>query len=83
MQGALTQAVTEIFEQLGKEAAARVIMAERKASIVEQEHIYTKQQALAMMLRIKHTSDTLVTLLFDLFLVFGNRSSPILSVATV
>jgi hypothetical protein len=35
-------------------------MAECKAAMVEQEHIQTKQQAHAMMLRLKDTSDTMV-----------------------
>lgn len=57
LQSALMHAVMQVLEPLGKEAAARVVMAERKAKIMEQEHINTKQQALAMMLRIKHSSD--------------------------
>ena len=68
LQGALRQAVKEIIETVSKEAALRVVIAERKALILEQEHVYTKQQALAMMLRIKHSSDVLVC--FPLFLLF-------------
>lgn len=64
LQGALRQAVKEIIETVSKEAALRVVMAERKASILEQEHVNTKQQALAMMLRIKHSSDVLVCIPF-------------------
>lgn len=60
LQSALMQAVMQILETLGKDAATRVVMAERKASVMEQEHINTKQQALAMMLRIKHSSDSMV-----------------------
>lgn len=60
LQDALMQAILQVLESLGKEAAARVIMAERKASIMEQEHISTKQQALAMILRMKHSSDSMV-----------------------
>jgi hypothetical protein len=41
LQGALRQAVKEIIETVSKEAALRVVMAERKASILEQEHVYT------------------------------------------
>lgn len=61
LQSALMHAVMQVLEPLGKEAAARVVMAERKAKIMEQEHINTKQQALAMMLRIKHSSDFMVS----------------------
>jgi hypothetical protein len=60
LQSALMHAVMQILETLGKDAAARVVVAERKASVMEQEHINTKQQALAMMLRIKHSSDSMV-----------------------
>ncbi|KAG0609360.1 hypothetical protein M758_8G178500 [Ceratodon purpureus] len=60
LQSALMHAVMQILETLGKDAAARVVMAERKASVMEQEHINTKQQALAMMLRIKHSSDSML-----------------------
>lgn len=60
LQNALMQAVMQILETLGQDAAARVNMAERKASVMEQEHINTKQQALAMMLRIKHSSDSML-----------------------
>ncbi|XP_024360347.1 uncharacterized protein [Physcomitrium patens] len=60
LQDALMQAILQVLESLGKEAAARVIMAERKASIMEQEHISTKQQALAMILRMKHSSDSML-----------------------
>lgn len=60
LQSALMPAVMQILETLGKDAAARVAMAERKASVMEQEHINTKQQALGMMLRIKHSSDSMV-----------------------
>lgn len=56
----LQSALMQILETLGKDAAARVVMAERKASVMEQEHINAKQQALAMMLRIKHSSDSMV-----------------------
>lgn len=64
LQGALRQAVKEIIETVSKEAALRVVMAERKAIILEQEHVCTKQQALAMMLRIKQSSDALVCIPF-------------------
>jgi tRNA(Arg) A34 adenosine deaminase TadA len=57
---ALKQAAREIVDHLEKEAGARVVMAECKAAMVEQEHIQTKQQAHAMMLRLKDTSDTMV-----------------------
>jgi hypothetical protein len=56
----MDDSVMQILETLGKDAAARVVVAERKASVMEQEHINTKQQALAMMLRIKHSSDSMV-----------------------
>lgn len=54
---ALKQAAMEIIEHLGKEAAMRVLVAERKAALFEQELINTKQEALAMLLRLKHSMD--------------------------
>lgn len=60
LQSALMQAVMQILESLGKDAATRVAMAERKASAMEQEHINIKQQALSMLLRTKHRSDSMV-----------------------
>lgn len=54
---ALKQAAMEIIEHLGKEAAMRVLIAERKAALFEQELINTKQEALAMLLRLKNSMD--------------------------
>lgn len=54
---ALKQAAMDIIEHLGKEAAMRVLVAERKAALFEQELINTKQEALAMLLRLKHSMD--------------------------
>eukprot|EP01018_Ginkgo_biloba_P002749 Gb_06494 [translate_table: standard] len=54
---ALKQAAMDIIEHLGKEAAMRVLVAERKAAIVEQELINAKQEALTMLLRLKHNMD--------------------------
>ncbi|KAI5069237.1 hypothetical protein GOP47_0015538 [Adiantum capillus-veneris] len=54
---ALHQAATDIIENLGKEAARRVVVAERKAALLELELSSVKQQALSMLLRLKADSD--------------------------
>lgn len=58
---ALKQAAMDIIEHLGKEAAMRVLVAERKAAFFEQELINTKQEALAMLLRLKNSMDSQIT----------------------
>lgn len=52
---ALKQAAMEIIHHIGKEATIRVLVAERKATLFEQELISTKQEALAMLLWLKQS----------------------------
>ncbi|KAH7430575.1 hypothetical protein KP509_08G004600 [Ceratopteris richardii] len=54
---ALHQAASNIIEHLGKEAADRIVVAERKAALLELELSSIKQQALSMLLRLKADSD--------------------------
>lgn len=54
---ALHQAASDIIEHLGKEAAHRVVVAERKTALLELELSSVKQQALSMLLRLKADSD--------------------------
>ncbi|MCO5580140.1 hypothetical protein L7F22_034007 [Adiantum nelumboides] len=53
----LHQAAGDIIEHLSKEAARRVVVAERKATLLELELSSVKQQALSMLLRVKADSD--------------------------
>ncbi|MCO5584852.1 hypothetical protein L7F22_038784 [Adiantum nelumboides] len=53
----LHQAAGDIIEHVSKEAARRVVVAERKATLLELELSSVKQQALSMLLRVKADSD--------------------------
>ncbi|KAH7298390.1 hypothetical protein KP509_25G040700 [Ceratopteris richardii] len=54
---ALHQAARDIIEHLSKEAAHKVVVAERKAALLELEMSSLKQQALSMLLRMKADLD--------------------------
>ncbi|KAJ7518634.1 hypothetical protein O6H91_20G001400 [Diphasiastrum complanatum] len=54
---AFKQATADVIDHLAKEAATRVVLAERKAVELEQELIHVKQQALAMLLHQKQSTD--------------------------
>ncbi|XP_057833394.1 uncharacterized protein LOC131044140 isoform X2 [Cryptomeria japonica] len=54
---ALKQASMDIIEHLGKEAAMRVMVAERKAVHFEKELVNTKQEALNMLVQLKRNMD--------------------------
>ncbi|KAH9301508.1 hypothetical protein KI387_013091, partial [Taxus chinensis] len=58
---ALKQAAMDIIKHLGKEAAMRVLVAERKAVHFEQDLINTKKEAITMLVRLKQSMDTQIT----------------------
>ena len=67
---ALQQAANETFDNLKKDAAHRIVMAEQRATTLEQELSMVKQHALMMLLRLKTDTDakvrrTLSSLRFD------------------
>lgn len=57
---ALKKAYADIILNTAKEAAARVIVSEKKAVRLQRELIYTKEEALRMLLRLKQTYDSKV-----------------------
>lgn len=58
---ALKKAYAEIILNTAKEAAARVVVAERKALRYQRELFSTKDEAFRMLLRLKHMLDSKVT----------------------
>lgn len=65
---ALKKAYADIILNTAKEAAARVIVSEKKAVRLQRELIYTKEEALRMLLRLKQTYDSKVC---NIFLKWG------------
>lgn len=57
---ALKKAYADIILNTAKEAAARVIVSEKKAVRLQRELLYTKEEALRMLLRLKQTYDSKV-----------------------
>lgn len=57
---ALKKAYADIILNTAKEAAARVIASEKKAVRLQRELLYTKEEALRMLLRLKQTYDSKV-----------------------
>ncbi|KAM5570592.1 hypothetical protein ABKV19_011305 [Rosa sericea] len=57
---ALKKAYADIILNTAKEAAARVMVSEKRAVRLQRELLYTKEEALRMLLRLKHTYDTKV-----------------------
>lgn len=55
---ALHQAAKDIMKHLGNEAAHRIVVAERKAALLDLELASVKQQALSMLLRLKSDIDS-------------------------
>ncbi|KAJ7945931.1 Nuclear mitotic apparatus 1 [Quillaja saponaria] len=58
---ALKKAYADIILNTAKEAAARILMSERKAIRFQQELVSTKEEALRMLLRLKQTLDSKVS----------------------
>ncbi|XP_024545046.1 G patch domain-containing protein 8 [Selaginella moellendorffii] len=54
----LKEAASDVVSHLGKEAASRLVAAERKVAFLEQELVGAKEQALSMLLRLKHHTDS-------------------------
>lgn len=70
---ALKKAYAEIILNTAKEAAARIMVSERKALRYHQEVFAAKDEALHMLLRLKQMLDAKVTVWFlglSLFLLF-------------
>lgn len=65
---ALKKAYADIILNTAKEAAARVIVSEKKAVRLQRELLYTKEEALRMLLRLKQTYDSKVC---NIFLKWG------------
>ncbi|KAL6178150.1 hypothetical protein ACLB2K_049669 [Fragaria x ananassa] len=57
---ALKKAYADIILNTAKEAAARVMVSEKRAFRLQREILYTKEEALRMLLRLKHTYDSKV-----------------------
>ncbi|KAL6183189.1 hypothetical protein ACLB2K_044600 [Fragaria x ananassa] len=57
---ALKKAYADIILNTAKEAAARVMVSEKRAVRLQREILYTKEEALRMLLRLKHTYDSKV-----------------------
>ncbi|PRQ16042.1 hypothetical protein RchiOBHm_Chr7g0179941 [Rosa chinensis] len=57
---ALKKAYADIILNTAKEAAARVMVSEKRAVWLQRELLYTKEEALRMLLRLKHTYDSKV-----------------------
>lgn len=57
---ALKKAYADIILNTAKEAAARIMVSERKASRFQQELVSTKEEALQMLLRLKQMFDSKV-----------------------
>lgn len=57
---ALKKAYADIILNTAKEAAVRVIVSEKKAVRLQRELLYTKEEALRMLLRLKQTYDSKV-----------------------
>jgi len=57
---ALKKAYADIILNTAKEAAARIMVSERKASRFQQELVSTKDEALRMLLRLKQMFDSKV-----------------------
>lgn len=58
---ALQQAANETFDNLKKDAAHRILMAEKRAMELEHELSMVKQHALTMLLRLKTNNDAKVS----------------------
>lgn len=57
---ALKKAYADIILNTAKEAAARVMVSEKRAVRLQREILYTKEEALRMLLRLKRTYDSKV-----------------------
>jgi formylmethanofuran dehydrogenase subunit B len=57
---ALKKAYAEIILNTAKEAAARIMVSEKRALRFEQELVSTKEEALRMLLRLKQMLDSKV-----------------------
>ena len=57
---ALKKAYADIILNTAKEAAARIMVSERKATRFQQELVSTKEEALRMLLRLKQKFDSKV-----------------------
>lgn len=61
---ALKKAYADIILNTAKEAAARIMVSERKAMRFQQELVSTKEESLRMLLRLKHMLDSKVVVVF-------------------
>lgn len=66
----MKKAYADIILNTAKEAAARIMVSERKALRFQQELYVAKEEAVQMLLRLKHMMDSKVNLIELLFFFF-------------